>query len=120
MRYFSNGFMCWHCYVLAGNHLQAYVLANVEPNVSWQAVGNILKIEGVKTAQVVTGQFDAVILLQFSELDDLAKIIEHIHRVKGVLRTQTLLTVPQPVSAGGTMPSIVEEGQTGFDNYPDT
>jgi hypothetical protein len=102
-----------------GNHLEAYVLANIELDVSWQVVESILKIEGVKTAQVVTGQFDAVILVHFSELEDLAKIIEQIHHVKGMLRTQTLLTVPPPVRAGDIVPGIVEEEKTGFDNYPD-
>jgi DNA-binding Lrp family transcriptional regulator len=99
--------------------LEAYVLVNVEAGVGWQVVEFVLKIEGVKTARVVTGQFDAIVLVEFSELDDLGKIIERIHRVKGVLRTQTLLTVPSPSRTGNIMPGLAEEGRTGFESYPD-
>ena len=99
--------------------MEAYILVNIEANVSWQVVEVVLKIEGVKTARVVTGQFDAVVLVQFSELDDLGKIIKRIQRVKGVLRTQTLLTVPSPVRAGNVMPDLAEEEKTGLERYPD-
>jgi DNA-binding Lrp family transcriptional regulator len=102
------------------NGLEAYVLVNIEVNsVSWDVIESVLKIEGVKTAHVVTGQFDAVVLAEFSELDDLGKIVERIHRVKGVLRTQTLLSVPSPVRAGNVMPGLAEEEKTGFDSYSD-
>jgi len=100
--------------------LEAYILLNVEANsVTWQVVESVLKIEGVKTAHVVTGQFDAVVFAQFSELDFLGKIVERIHRVKGVLRTQTLLSVPSPVRVGNVVPSLAEEEKTGFNSYSD-
>jgi len=102
--------------------LEAYVLVNVEANMSWQVVEFMLKIEGVKTARVVTGQFDVIVLVQFSELDDLGKIIERIQRAKGVLRTQTLLTIPpqrRTGNANNIMPGLAEEEKTGPDNYPD-
>lgn len=105
-----------------GIDLEAYVLINVEANVSWQVVEFVLKIEEVKTARVVTGQFDVIVLLQFSELEALGKIIERIQRVKGVLRTQTLLTVPSPrrtSNTGDIMSGLAEEEKTGPDNYPD-
>jgi DNA-binding Lrp family transcriptional regulator len=102
-----------------GIDLEAYVLVNVEAGVGWQVVEFVLRIEGVKTARVVTGQFDVIILAEFSELDDLGKIIERIHRVKGVLRTQTLLTVPSPSRTGNIMPGLAEEEKTGPGNYPD-
>jgi DNA-binding Lrp family transcriptional regulator len=99
--------------------LEAYVLINTEASVSWQVVEAVLKIEGVKTGHVVTGQFDAIVLVQFSELDDFRKIIARIQRVKGVLRTQTLLAVPSPSRTVNVMPSLAEEEKTGPDNYPD-
>jgi hypothetical protein len=106
--------------VLVENGLEAYILVNIEASsVTWEVVESVLKIEGVKTASVVTGQFDAVVLAQFPELDDLGKIVERIHRVKGVLRTQTLLSVPSPARAGNVVPSLAEEEKTGFNNYSD-
>jgi len=100
--------------------LEAYILVNIEASSeSWQIIEAVVKIEGVKTANVVTGQFDAVVLVQFSELDRLGKIVEQIHSVKGVLRTQTLISVPSPVRAGSVMPGLAEEEKTGSDTYSD-
>jgi DNA-binding Lrp family transcriptional regulator len=77
--------------------LEAYVLINTEANALWQVAEAALKIEGARTAHAVTGQFDAVVLVQFSKMDYLARIIERIQNLKGVLRTQTLITIPPPV-----------------------
>jgi glycosyltransferase involved in cell wall biosynthesis len=40
----------------------------------------------------------------------MGKMIEKIHHAKGVLRTQTLLTIPPPVRTKSMMPSVSEEG----------
>jgi hypothetical protein len=77
--------------------LEAYILINTEANALWQVAEAALKVEGVKMAHAVTGQFDAVILVQFSKIDSLGKILEKIQNLKGVLRTQTLMTIPPPV-----------------------
>ena len=77
--------------------LEAYILINTDPNALWQVAEATLKIEGAKMAHAVTGQFDAVVLVQFSKMDHLARIIEKIQHLKGVLRTQTLITIPPPV-----------------------
>jgi len=99
--------------------LEALILVNTAAGVLWQVLESVLKIDGVKTAYGVTGQFDAVILVQFSDVDDLGKIIEKIHHVNGVLRTQTLMTIPAPVRTGSVMPSLPEEERMGPNGYPD-
>ncbi len=99
--------------------MEAYILINIEANASWQIAEASLKIEGVKTTHVVTGQFDAVALVQFPDLDDLRKIIDRIQHQKGVLRTQTLITIPPPARIGNMMPSLGEEEKTGLERYPD-
>jgi DNA-binding Lrp family transcriptional regulator len=48
-------------------------------------------------AHAVTGQFDVVIYAEFVKMDDLGHIIEEIQRLKGVRRTQTVITVPPPM-----------------------
>lgn len=83
--------------VIEVGSLEAYVLINTEANALWQVAEAALKIEGARTAHAVTGQFDAVVLVQFSKMDHLARIIERIQNLKGVLRTQTLITIPPPV-----------------------
>ena len=77
--------------------MEAYILINTDPNALWQVAEAALKIEGTKMAHAVTGQFDAVVLVQFSKMDYLARTIGKIQHLKGVLRTQTLITIPPPV-----------------------
>jgi DNA-binding Lrp family transcriptional regulator len=99
--------------------LEAFILVNTEAGVLWQVLEAVLKIDGVKTVYGVAGQFDAVVLARFSDLDYLRKMIERIHHVKGVLRTQTLMIIPAPVGTGSVMPSLLEEERTGANGYPD-
>ena len=100
--------------------MEAFILANVEAGILWQVLEDVLKVEGVKTAYGVTGQFDAIVLIQFSDLDAIGKIIERIHHVKGVIRTQTLLTIPPPARTDNVMPGVPEEEKIGPTLYPDT
>jgi len=103
---------------LEEDNLEAFVLVNTEAGILWQVLEAVLKVEGVRAAYGVTGQFDAVVLIQFSDLDEMGKTIGKINHVKGVLRTQTLITVPPPVRTGSAMPSLREE-EMGPNNYPD-
>ena len=77
--------------------MKAYILMSTEASELWSVAEAALRIEGVKTADAVTGQFDAIALIDFPKMDDLGKIIEKIQHLKGVLRTQTLITIPPPV-----------------------
>jgi DNA-binding Lrp family transcriptional regulator len=77
--------------------LEAYILINTEPGMIWSVAEAALKIEGVKMAHAVTGQFDAVAYVEFVKMEDLGKIIEKLQRIKGVRRTQTLITVPPTI-----------------------
>lgn len=77
--------------------MEAYVLINAEPGMIWAVAESALKIEGVKMAHAVTGQFDAVAYVEFAKVEELGKIIEKIQQIKGVRRTQTLIAVPTPI-----------------------
>ena len=70
---------------------------STEASELWSVAEAALRIEGVKTADAVTGQFDAIALVDFPKMDDLGKIIEKIQRLKGVTRTQSLIAIPSPV-----------------------
>lgn len=80
-----------------GGCLEAYVLINAEPGKIWDVAEAALKIEGVKMAHAVTGQFDDVIYVEFAKMEDLGKIIEKIQGVNGVRRTQTLVAIPPTI-----------------------
>jgi len=77
--------------------LEAYVLIDTEPGNIWDVAEATLKIEGVKKAHAVTGQFDSIAYVKFTKMDDLGKIIEKIQRLKGVRRTQTLIVIPPTI-----------------------
>lgn len=77
--------------------MEAYILISSEPGIIWKVADATLKIEGVKMAHAVTGQFDAVAYVEFTKMEDLRKIIDEIQRLKGVRRTQTLIAIPPTV-----------------------
>jgi len=77
--------------------LEAYVLIDTEPGSIWNVAEATMKIKGVKKAQAVTGQYDAVAYVEFLKMDDLGKVLEKIQRVKGVRRTQTLIAIPPTI-----------------------
>ncbi len=77
--------------------MEAYILINTEPGMIWAVAEATLKIEGVKMAHAVTGQFDAVAYVEFLKMEDLGKIIEKIQRLRGVRRTQTLIAIPPTI-----------------------
>jgi len=77
--------------------LEAYILINTEPGMIWDVAEATLKIEGVKTAHAVTGQFDAVAYAEFAQMEHLRNIIEKVQHLNGVRRTQTLIAIPPTI-----------------------
>jgi DNA-binding Lrp family transcriptional regulator len=77
--------------------LEAYILVNTEASALWSVAENALRIPGVKNAHAVTGQFDAVIQIEFPKMDDLGRILAKIQALKGVHRTQSLIALPSPI-----------------------
>ena len=77
--------------------MQAYILINTAPARLWEVADACQKIEGVKMAHAVTGQFDVVAHIEFVKMDDLGRIIEGIQNLKGVRRSQTVIAVPPTI-----------------------
>lgn len=77
--------------------MEAYVLMKTEANALWHVAEATLKIEGVKMAHAVTGQFDVVALVSSPKIEDRGKIIEKTQHLKGVRGTETLIAIPPPV-----------------------
>jgi len=74
--------------------VQAYILISTDPGKPWEVAESTLQIEGVKVAQAVTGPFDVVAFVEFTNIDELAKLLEKIHSINGVLKTQTAIAMP--------------------------
>ncbi|MBS7634409.1 Lrp/AsnC ligand binding domain-containing protein [Candidatus Bathyarchaeota archaeon] len=77
--------------------MEAYILINADPGLIWDVAEAALKIDGVKMAHAVTGQFDDVVFVEFLKMEDLGRIIKEVQAIFGVRRTQTLITVPRPI-----------------------
>ena len=74
--------------------LEAYIFINSDPGMLWEITEAALKIEGVKMAHAVTGQFDVVAYAEFASMDVLRGIIDKFQSLKGVQRTQTAVAIP--------------------------
>ena len=86
-----------HLALSEGEYLEAYILIKAESGKIWAVAETALKVEGVKMAHAVTGQFDAVTYVEFPKMEDLGRIIEEIQRLEGVRRTQTLTVIPPTI-----------------------
>ncbi|MFQ6073805.1 MAG: Lrp/AsnC ligand binding domain-containing protein [Candidatus Bathyarchaeia archaeon] len=74
--------------------MQAYILISTDPGKPWEVAESILQIEGVKKAHAVTGPFDVVAFVECTNIDELGKLLEKIHSLSGVLKTQTAIAMP--------------------------
>ncbi|MCW4019741.1 MAG: Lrp/AsnC ligand binding domain-containing protein [Candidatus Bathyarchaeota archaeon] len=74
--------------------VSVYILVQVDKGEPWQVAADISKIDGVKTAHTVTGQYDIIIFAELDGLESLKDIVKEIHRVGGVQHTQTAVCIP--------------------------
>ena len=73
--------------------VKAYVLIEVEVGKTGEVLAAIQKLEGVKSADSVTGPFDIVAPVEVADLDTLGSVVKQIHSVGGVCKTTTCIAV---------------------------
>ncbi len=70
--------------------VEAYVLIQAEVGMAEQVWGDVGKIGGVRSANVVTGPYDVIARVESANIDELGKlVVTTIQGVKGVTRTLT-------------------------------
>jgi len=74
--------------------IYVYIFIEVEKGEPWQIASEVSKIQGVKTAHVVTGYYDIIVFAELSSLESLKDTIVKIHGISGVERTQTAVCIP--------------------------
>ncbi len=74
--------------------VQAFLFINCDPGKLWEIAEAALRIDGVKMAYAVTGQFDVIAYAEFANMNTLREIIDKFQSLKGVQRTQTAVTIP--------------------------
>jgi DNA-binding Lrp family transcriptional regulator len=72
------------------NQLEGVILVNTKLGELWKVVEEARKIQGVKFAKAVAGRYDVVVHVV---TNNLGWIIARVHGIKGVARTETLITL---------------------------
>ena len=77
--------------------MEAYLLITLSPVMAhfWEISDAAQKIEGVKRADPVLGNFDVIAHAEFSNLNELRWIIDNVLSIEGVQHIQTCL-IMQP------------------------
>ena len=75
--------------------MESYLLLECSSGMVWKVAEAIIKIEGVKMAHAVTGNFDVIAFAEFSNIDELTTIIEKVQALKGVQKSQTAVAMPK-------------------------
>ena len=70
--------------------VEAFVLVTTKPGTLWKVVEDARKIANVKLARPVSGRFDVLIQV---ETNDLSWVISRIHDLKGIIKTETLVSL---------------------------
>ena len=70
--------------------VQAYVLIQTEVGKAAQVASEVRKIDGVLTADDVTGPYDVIVSAQADTVDELGKmVVSRVQLVEGITRTLT-------------------------------
>jgi DNA-binding Lrp family transcriptional regulator len=78
-----------------GLRMESYLLLECISGMVWKVADKLVKIDGVKMAHVVTGNFDVIAFAEFSNIDELTVLIQKIQSIKGVQKTQTAVAMPK-------------------------
>ncbi len=70
--------------------VEAYVLIQTEVGKAASVAGEVAKIAGVKSAEAVTGPYDAIVHTEAEDVDSLGKlVVARIQAIEGITRTLT-------------------------------
>ena len=61
----------------------------MKPGNSDKAIAEMRKIQDIVKISIVAGEYDIVVRTQVDSLEDLLKVTDKIHVIKGVLKTTT-------------------------------
>jgi len=81
--------------------ITAYLLARVKPNKDREVLEKLRKLQPVKEAATLYGEYDVIAKLQVETLEDLdAFIFDTIRTMEGIDATTTLIATEIPGTAG--------------------
>jgi len=72
----------------------AFVLVTTTVGKAKEVLQRLIKIDGVKSVDVVLGPYDIIAMVEGDSLESIGKLITgHFHKVEGVERTTTCQTI---------------------------
>ena len=74
-------------------NVRVSVLIQAEGKRILEASKEIERIEGIKTVHVVVGTFDAIAYAELNSTNELRQLLDNIHRIEGINRTETCIAV---------------------------
>jgi DNA-binding Lrp family transcriptional regulator len=80
---------------------QAFILINTDPGKINQIADSARKVDGVKMAYAVTGPFDVIIYAEVADMSALGAVINIVHSIDGVQKTQTAIAIPPRIESVG-------------------
>jgi len=70
--------------------VRAYILVNIKAGKILPVIEQLARLEGVKEAYPITGDYDAIIHAEVSDIKEVhRKMIDRIHKIDGVTDTNT-------------------------------
>ena len=76
-------------------NMKAYLLIEVAPEKPRGVVASLEGLEGVETAEVITGPYDIMAVLRGENLPAVMQIVtDKVHTLEGIVRTVTCVAVP--------------------------
>jgi DNA-binding Lrp family transcriptional regulator len=73
--------------------MEGYLLLECSSGNVWKVLADIVKIEGIKMAHVVTGNFDIIAFAEFSGIEELTTLIQKVQTLSGIQKTQTAVAM---------------------------
>ena len=73
---------------------KAFILVETQVGNSKKVMNRLKELEGVKSADTVTGPYDVIAVIELESLNDLGDLVtSKIHPITGISRTVTCLTI---------------------------
>jgi len=73
--------------------MEGYLLLECSSGNVWKVLADIIEIDGIKMAHVVTGNFDIIAFAEFSGIEELTSLIQKVQTLSGIQKTQTAVAM---------------------------
>ena len=69
--------------------IKAYVLISVSLGKTKEAIKNLKQITNITSVAVITGEYDVIVRIETSSINDLYNCVQEIHLIDGIIDTTT-------------------------------